>query len=87
MKADSPRSAVERFRKKTKFSQPIRRVVDCGDRYLFESGTKEEPRRYEVKKKNGAVKKLKGPKSAAAKRKKTASAVGGILKAILRKVM
>ena len=42
---------------------------------------------YEVKKKNGVVKKLKGPKSAAAKRKKTASAVGGILKAILRKVM
>jgi hypothetical protein len=87
MKTDNPRSAADRFRQKAKGNPRVRRMVDCGDYYLFEGGTKDAPVSYRVMKKNGKVKKVKVASPGAKKRKKAASTAGGILKAVVRKFL
>ncbi len=88
MKTDNPRSAMERLRQKAKDNAPVKRMVDCGDYYLFERGSKSAPAAsYRVMKKNGKVKKIKPVTPAVKRRKRTASAAGGILKAVIRKVL
>ena len=89
MRTDDPRSAVIRLRQKAKGDLTIRRMVDCGDFFLFENSAKNAPSSYKVIKRNGAVRKSrkKNPAAKVSKKQQVAKAAAeGILKAVLQKV-